>query len=962
MMESKFGATVLDMVDGMLKKDKLLQLKTARSLESLVGSESIPSNLEFITSLFCALTYDIVNDPFNAKRMYQTLFDRKQIDLSPILLSSKNSTKLLDGLAHLGMREHYQFTKNFGEILENIRLKENAIGQVIEEEFKDDYVVLVSLCALLDKFFAASEKLNKDELHTVFTLANKFSEDLVKFEPKPWLEILSNLYLELIKSVNERSIVNLKIVERAKKQLWNSRFRELWPPQVLAMERGLFEGNNIVYSSPTGTGKSFLAYLSLGKLEEDKQIAYLVPTKSLSSQVYDDVKRIFGQTYRFAISDRDRTSDDDYLADIDFIVTTYEKMDALLRREQINLGNLQTIIVDELQYLGDKQRGLDLEFLLTRLRVTEPQKPQLIALSALTSKSDTLELAEWLNAETVISNWKAIDVDEAIYLDGYLHYKTKQSIRLPSAFHPSKSLTRGKTREIACSQFARRAILEKEPILVSVMKRTEASDLAKKIKQQFAGAYFDSDLQESLEKQLPDYEKVVNTIKLIEVELPPFANELIELLRSGIAYHHAGLPMKYRSAIELAVKKRQVKVLIATTTLEAGINLPFKTVVFFDPKINYGGTWHYLETRSYRNIAGRSGRPGHNEKGEAIVLSVTDSEYEKYQRIFWYADLEPIHSSFYDVLNEEKIAKATLQSQLLALTVTDNLNNKESIVNHLTSTWFWRKAKPQHKDKLTELVSDEITTLEREGYIKTENQIIIPTDLGKKINKSMFLPITASYLTKCLEYLNKSNFDQKKETNFILILAGLPIEVSENYKNFVKNISIPTEIASFEEDFKKIDELQIDKEQLELAFKFSSLLYYWINSVTTTEILDYCKLDSLSYTAIIEDGISKDAFWVLSTVASIAEGFEEVRENLIEKIREVAEFCKLGASDINTIQLLKTEAEHMGRSTAIKLVRASQMMNKDPYSLTKDEFLGIFNSNPETAALLFEELQENNIV
>lgn len=953
---SEYSDAILNVVDGIINKDDIVRHKAAKALENLINSGNLPQNLEFLCSFYSALCYDITNNPPSAVRMYRRLNRMHSNNFSYLTLSNVHSQKLALGFAQLGQRDNTSFSNNFLEVVESIRKRETITKQQNDYEFFDDYTVFFSLLNLLHNFFKASENLKIDDLHSIILKASKFHDEISKFELSPWLEILSHLYLELIRKINERSIINLKISDRVKNSLWKSRRHELWLPQISAVNNGLLEGENLVYATPTGSGKSFLAYLSLGNIQKDKQIAYLVPTKSLATQVNDDVNHIFGQSFNIAISDRDRVEEDDHLDEKEFLVATYEKMDALLRRNKIKKENFQTIIIDEVQNIGKKSRGLELELLLTQFRTMEHNQPQIIALSALTSTNDSHDLARWLDAKVVLHKWRPIEVDEAIYFQGKLYHKppAPEMTSLPPEFLIPKRCNTTEAREHLCAQFTRRAMIENEPILISVPRRIDAPNIANKIRIQLQGSRFlDPDLDDGLRKRQKLQDIAVQTIKEIEAELPPYANELIKLLESGIAYHNAGLPSKYRTAIEIATKQRQIHAIVATSTLEAGINLPFKTVIFYNPKSQHHNRWNYLDTSTYKNIAGRAGRPGYNEKGEAIVLAMSEQEFKTCEKKFWYGDVESISSALNYVVRGDKPAKDIFQSQLLRVAIDKQSITHNDLKEHISSSWFWRTAKPEQKRKLEEIITEEMKKLEEGGFIRMDENTYLPTEYGKKISESMFLPTSAKFIINSLEYMKENDLDNSKLVNFILLLTGIPIEITSRYYNTISDISIPNDILKLESLFKEID--GYDKDRFSLTMKFASALYYWINAVPTQNIIEYCNLNHISYTADIEEGIAKDSQWSLSTISSIADSVEGLDEKITKQIEKVTEYCKLGTSDEIMMELLKRGFEHMGRSTVIQLVNASKRMNKDPYSLTEKEFLKIFPSNPTGAKLLLRE-------
>ncbi|CAG8479082.1 3193_t:CDS:2 [Funneliformis caledonium] len=90
---------------------------------------------------------------------------------------------------------------------------------------------------------------------------------------------------------------------------------------------------------------------------------------------------------------------------------------------------------------------------------------------------------------------------------------------------------------------------------------------------------------------------------------------LIEALKRGIGVHHAGLPRKYLSAVEILFRRRQLRVVIATGTLALGINMPCKTVIFVGDSV-------FLGALQYRQMSGRAGRRGFDLRGHVIFFGI----------------------------------------------------------------------------------------------------------------------------------------------------------------------------------------------------------------------------------------------------------------------------------------------------------------------------------------------------
>ena len=289
---------------------------------------------------------------------------------------------------------------------------------------------------------------------------------------------------------------------------------------------------------------------------------------------------------------------------------------------------------------------------------------QIIGLSGLLSEQNSDQLAEWMNARILRSDWRGIKTDETIYCEGKLFHKDGdvEDLQIPSKNFSSVY----DKRKFITSYFSKRAISKNESILISVSTRDMATKLSYELREVISTVtLFDDDLIYNLNKNQKKYNDVINKIKSIEPELPEFAKQLISMLKFGIVYHHAGLPLKYRKIIETAIKNNSVDVVVATPTLDAGMNLPIKTVLFFDPKYYDGHSWHVIENRRYRNVAGRAGRPGYHRKADVIVIANTQKEFRDFRDKFWNSDLEPIHSSFYQIINDSKYSISTLSSHLL---------------------------------------------------------------------------------------------------------------------------------------------------------------------------------------------------------------------------------------------------------------------------------------------------------
>ena len=195
----------------------------------------------------------------------------------------------------------------------------------------------------------------------------------------------------------------------------------LRPAQEKSVKKGLLEGKNLLVCTPTASGKTLIAELAALKsiIEGKGKAIYIVPLKALASEKYRDFKRKYDKVAKVALSIGDVDSSEPYLAEYDLIVTTSEKFDSLIRHHTPWLSNVATVIVDEIHLLNDNERGPTLEILITILKKLL-KNVQLIGLSATIGNAE--ELAEWLNADLVVDEWRPVKLHKGIYFEGKVEF------------------------------------------------------------------------------------------------------------------------------------------------------------------------------------------------------------------------------------------------------------------------------------------------------------------------------------------------------------------------------------------------------------------------------------------------------------------------------------------------------------------------------------------------------------
>ncbi len=197
---------------------------------------------------------------------------------------------------------------------------------------------------------------------------------------------------------------------------------EFRPSQEKAIKHGLLDGKSLLVCTPTASGKTLIAELAGIKsiMEGKGKAIYIVPLKALATEKFKEFKRKYGGFVKIAMSIGDFDSADEYLLEYDFIITTSEKLDSLMRHHTPWLKYVKVVIIDEVHLLNDAGRGPTLEIIITLMKEIL-KNIQIVALSATIGNPE--ELAEWLDAELVKDEWRPVKLHKGIYMDGEIEFE-----------------------------------------------------------------------------------------------------------------------------------------------------------------------------------------------------------------------------------------------------------------------------------------------------------------------------------------------------------------------------------------------------------------------------------------------------------------------------------------------------------------------------------------------------------
>ena len=506
---------------------------------------------------------------------------------------------------------------------------------------------------------------------------------------------------------------------KARDYLREQGIRELYPPQAKAVRRGLLKGASLVMAVPTAAGKTLVALMAILKkaLAGEGKALYMVPLRALASEKYEEFAGLESLGLKVAVSTGDYDSSDPWLAKYDVVVATNEKVDSLIRHGASWLEEVSVAVADEVHLLGDATRGPTLEVVLARLRKV-CRGAQFIALSA--TIRNAREIASWLGAELVESSWRPVPLKMGVYLEGRVFFNDGSvvDVHVPKGVDPVSGL-------------ASQTVRGGGQALVFTNTRQSSLTYAERVKAQVA-LWLSGEERRALEELAGEV--------LSEGEANRISQRLAECVRGGVAFHHAGLSPTHRRLIEKAFRSFKLKVVCATPTLAAGVNLPARRVVLqdyrrYDPSLGYGP----IPTLEFHQMAGRAGRPQFDEYGEAILVARTRSEMEALMENYVQAQPERIWSK----LGSEPALRSHVLSYIASLPSA----SEEDLAAFISNTFYAHQYGPGMAYPSVKRV---LGFLEREGFIASTAAGYVATMLGHRVSQLYIDPLSAVLLREGL--------------------------------------------------------------------------------------------------------------------------------------------------------------------------------------------------------------------
>lgn len=498
---------------------------------------------------------------------------------------------------------------------------------------------------------------------------------------------------------------------------------QLYPPQEMAIQAGLLDGSSMMVSAPTASGKTLTAMMGImaAMLRGCRRVVYLSPLRALAAEKHHEFSQMstLPMDIRPSISTGEPSTSSRPRGNL--LTMTNERMDVAIRRGSSWLEEVDLVIADEIHLIGDKHRGPTLEMILTRLNDT---RRQMLGLSA--TIHNAAELARWLNCPLVHSEWRPVKLLEGVCCDGSVSMDDNTVFDVQSS-------SRGAAVELALQ-----TVLDGHQAIIFVNTRRGAPSQAKRASKRVSRMLRDDEAA-----------RLANIAESIQRQGggAPLVENLASLVRSGVAFHHAGLDPTSRRIIESSFRDGHIRLMAATTTLAAGVNLPARRVVISNiTRYNSDvGRNTPISVMEYKQLCGRAGRPQYDTVGEAITVTnaYPDDIMDEYVR----GTPEPITSGI--------DGSGPMLMHTLGLVVSQPQISTDDIHGFFGRTLGGRQRGPH----ITHDVDQALMRLAELEMIHPRKDIWRVTPLGRLVSRLYIAPVTARSFLDILQAANPRSKD-----------------------------------------------------------------------------------------------------------------------------------------------------------------------------------------------------------
>lgn len=409
----------------------------------------------------------------------------------------------------------------------------------------------------------------------------------------------------------------------------------------------IVNNDNLLVTAHTGSGKTVVAELAILKnLLCDKKIIYISPIKSLSNEKYKDFKMKFEKNKKLDFMSIEVgliTGDLKINPNANILIMTTEILRIILYSidtkhsindnkhilNEINMDNVGCVIIDEVHYINNTQRGTVWEETIMLLH----RDIQLIMLSATIRNAEFF--ADWIttikskNTYVLSTMKRVVPLKNYIYIDDTLflimdennkYYDSNVDLACEYMYE-YKKLMKKNISYINVIQKMVTYVMKNNlyPCTFFSFSRFNCEKLASSINISLIDDNERSNIESIFKHYMHTYHEIFLKIKNYQV--------IYNLLLKGIAFHHSGMLPILKEIVEIIFEKGFIKILFATETFAVGINKPIRTVIFLELEKFTDSKKRYLQTDEYKQMMGRAGRRGIDKEGTIIILPNPNEDF-----------------------------------------------------------------------------------------------------------------------------------------------------------------------------------------------------------------------------------------------------------------------------------------------------------------------------------------------
>lgn len=417
----------------------------------------------------------------------------------------------------------------------------------------------------------------------------------------------------------------------------------LLPSQEDAINKGLLDyTRSFSLKMPTSAGKTFLTELLVFqelKNNPDAKILYLAPLRSLSRELKERYGRLsyeFSFDFRAAYGGCTTSVEEETIENAKLLIATPETFTTLEGTIDDLTKGYTLVICDEGQLLEDRNRGVNYELLLTRLKRNEHTR--FLFISAIIPNIS--DINQWLGGavgEVGNSTYRPCKIRFALAMRENGHIVVRYandaidgwSVEVNDFLNDRQAKQVGTTQKSLSCALSLKA-MEAGPVMLYCSMKDGSRGCIKHAEEIL------NMLDKHVFKKPSSFVQDVDWLsKVAEYCAYQFGDDyrLTQCVKEGFAYHHGQMPQDIRELIETAIAKKSLQLVICTKTLSEGINMPIKTAVLANITNPADGTFkNTLELRDLKNIIGRVGRAGKESYG-LVLLPIKGNNTEPLEKV-----------------------------------------------------------------------------------------------------------------------------------------------------------------------------------------------------------------------------------------------------------------------------------------------------------------------------------------